>query len=76
MNNKTRVLFLVFALMAAPIFLMAQPAANAPVEMADAMRANGMIYVVIAVVLTILAGLLFYVYRLDRKITRLEKASK
>jgi len=35
-----------------------------------------MIYVVVAVVLTILAGLLFYVYRLDRKITRLEKTAR
>jgi hypothetical protein len=43
--------------------------------MADAMRANGMIYVVVAVLLTILLGLLFYVYRLDRKVTRLEKAA-
>lgn len=39
---------------------------------ADLMRSNGRIYVVVAVVLTILAGLLFYVFRLDRKITRLE----
>jgi hypothetical protein len=76
MNNKNRLLRLVLALMAVPMIPMAQPAGNAPVEMADAMRANGMIYVVIAVVLTILAGLLFYVYRLDRKITRLEKAFK
>jgi hypothetical protein len=41
--------------------------------MADAMRSNGKIYVVIAVILTILAGLLFYVARLDRKISKLEK---
>ncbi len=40
---------------------------------ADFMRSNGRIYVVIAVVLTILAGLLIYVIRLDRKITRVEK---
>lgn len=44
-----------------------------PAEMADAMRSNGKIYVVIAVILTILAGLLFYVARLDRKISKLEK---
>lgn len=46
---------------------------NAPVEMADGMRASGKIYVVIAIILTILAGLIFYVARLDRKITRFEK---
>ena len=44
-----------------------------PAEMADAMRSNGKIYVVIAVILTILAGLIFYVARLDRKISKLEK---
>jgi hypothetical protein len=43
------------------------------VEMADGMRQSGKIYVVIAVILTILAGLIFYLIRLDRKITRLEK---
>lgn len=41
--------------------------------MADTMRSNGRIYVVIAVVVTILIGLLLYVFRLDRKISRLEK---
>lgn len=44
-----------------------------PVEMADGMRQSGKIYVVIAVILTILAGLIFYIIRLDRKISRLEK---
>jgi CcmD family protein len=44
-----------------------------PAEMADVMRSNGKIYVVIAVILTILAGLIFYVVRLDRKISKLEK---
>ena len=42
-------------------------------EMADAMRSNGKIYVVIAVIATILLGLILYVARLDRKISRLEK---
>ena len=37
------------------------------------MRSAGKIYVVLAVVLTILAGLIFYVVRLDRKINKLEK---
>ena len=37
------------------------------------MRSNGKIYVVVGVVLIILVGLLLYMVRLDRKITRLEK---
>lgn len=43
------------------------------VEMADKMRSNGRIYVVVAVMLTILAGLILYVVRLDKKISKLEK---
>jgi uncharacterized membrane protein YidH (DUF202 family) len=42
-------------------------------EPTDFMRSNGKIYVVVAVVLTILLGLFLYVYNLDRKITKLEK---
>ena len=43
------------------------------VQMGDMMRDNGRIYVVVAVVLTILIGLILYGVRLDKKITRLEK---
>ena len=43
------------------------------VKMADVMKENGKIYVVIAVMLTILAGLVLYLVRLDRKISKLEK---
>ncbi len=42
-------------------------------EMADKFRADGKIYVVIAVLVTILLGLIIYVARLDRKINKLEK---
>lgn len=43
------------------------------VEMADTMRSNGKIYVVVAVCLTILIGLFIYVARVDRKVSRFEK---
>ena len=46
---------------------------NAP--MADIMRSEGKIYVVLAVILTIFAGIIFYLVRLDRKISKLEKGS-
>ena len=39
------------------------------------MRASGKIYVVLAIALTILAGLVLYVMRLDRKISKLEKGN-
>lgn len=47
-----------------------------PVQMADAFRANGKIYVVVAVVVTIVAGVVIYLINLDRKISRLEKGRK
>ena len=62
-------LFLVCCLLCSTI-LFAQD--NKP-EMADMMRNNGKIYVVVAVCLTILIGLFVYVFLLDRKISRLEK---
>ena len=43
--------------------------------MADAMRANGKIYVVVAVVLIVLTGMFIYLIRLDRKINKLEKGA-
>ena len=43
------------------------------VDMADTMRSNGRIYVVVAVMLTILIGLILYIVRLDKKISKLEK---
>ncbi len=46
------------------------------VEMADKFREDGKIYVVIAVVAIILVGIFIYLFRLDRKITELEKRIK
>jgi uncharacterized integral membrane protein len=46
---------------------------NGSVEMADTMRQNGKIYVVVAVILTIFTGIIIYLVRLDRKITKLER---
>jgi CcmD family protein len=48
---------------------------NAP-EMADALRQSGKIYVVVAAVVIIVAGLLFYLISLDRKVSRLEQEIK
>jgi hypothetical protein len=42
-------------------------------DKADVMRSGGKIYVVMAIVITILAGLLIYMARLDRKLSKLEK---
>lgn len=42
-------------------------------EMADTMRADGKIYVVVLVLATIFAGIIAYLVRIDRKISKLEK---
>lgn len=42
----------------------------------DMMRSNGKIMVVVAVVITILLGLFFYLVSLDRKINKMEKEGK
>jgi len=47
--------------------------ANAQVEMADTMRSEGKIYVVVGILLIIFAGLITYLILLDRKVSRLEK---
>lgn len=57
-------------LFAAPLF-----AADTP-EMADTFRADGKIYVVVAVISIVFIGLSIWLFRLDRKISRLEKNQK
>ncbi len=42
-------------------------------EANSGLRADGKIWVVMAVCITILAGLLFYLWRIDRKVSALEK---
>ena len=44
--------------------------------MADIMRSNGKIYVVVAVVATILIGLIAYMIKVEKKISTLEKDLK
>ncbi len=43
------------------------------IEMADVMRSNGKIYVVIAVLLTIFAGLLIFLISQEMKLKKLER---
>jgi CcmD family protein len=65
-------LFVVFNSVAAA---WAQTETDAP-EMADALRQNGKIYVVVVAVAIIVAGMLVYLISLDRKVSRLEKEIK
>lgn len=47
-----------------------------PIEMADQMREDGKIYVVVAVLLAILIGLIVYLITIDKKLSRMEKEIK
>ncbi|GMQ27968.1 CcmD family protein [Algoriphagus confluentis] len=46
---------------------------NTTVEMADQMRADGKIYVLVGIILIIFAGMVVYIINTDRKISKLEK---
>lgn len=65
---KRQLLFLLLAVIAS-----VSQAQDRSVQMADNMRSNGKIYVVVVVILTIFAGIVLYLIRLDRKIAKLEK---
>jgi ABC-type amino acid transport system permease subunit len=69
MKNFVKI-FLLLIMMSHTSLLFAQ---DKKVEMADMMRSNGKIYIVVAVCLTILIGLFIYVWNVDRKIGKIEK---
>ncbi len=50
--------------------------AQGEVEMADEMRSNGKIYVVVAVACIVFAVITAYIISVDRKISKLEKSLK
>ena len=55
------------------LFIMAPAYGQEKVEMADNLRSEGKIYVVVAIVLIVLAGLIFYLFLMDKKVKKLEK---
>ncbi len=67
--QKASFLTIVFSLLAVA-GVMAQE--NQP-EMADIMRTDGKIYVVVLVLATIFAGIIAYLVRIERKINKIEK---
>ena len=54
-------------------FVISTGSAFGQTEMADVMRSNGKIYVVVAVVAIIFAGIVVYLISIDRKANRLER---
>lgn len=67
MMNKKMILLLCIMLSAITTFAQSQNVST------DVMLSNGKIYVVMAVCLTILIGLIAYVVATDKKISKLEK---
>jgi hypothetical protein len=67
MNNK-HILF-VFTI----LLTLVEPAAAQQPEMADVMRSEGKIYVVVGIILIILAGLIIYLFVQDKKLSKIEK---
>lgn len=53
--------------------LFAQQSVQSDVAMADQMRADGKIWVVVGVIALIFAGIITYLIRLDSKISKVEK---
>jgi CcmD family protein len=72
MNKVVKMVSLLLVLM---ISINLQAQETVVEDTASLMRSNGKIYVVVAVVVTILLGLFAYVFNLDRKISKLEKNS-
>lgn len=59
------------------VMLMLPFMANAQgADMADAFRSSGKIYIVVAVVVCILTGILIYIFQTERKLNKLEKELK
>lgn len=46
---------------------------NTRIEMADVMRAEGKIYVLVGIIVIVFAGIVGYVINTDRKVARLEQ---
>jgi hypothetical protein len=51
-------------------------AQDSSVQMADALRQEGKIYVVVACIFVIVGGLVLFLIRVDGKLSRLEKESR
>ena len=61
-----------YLLLTLSVFSMS-PLVAQDVEMADTFRSEGKIYVVVAIVLIVLAGLVTYLFVIDRKVRKLER---
>ncbi|MBA4851115.1 CcmD family protein [Emticicia sp. BO119] len=63
----------IIALLTLTLLISTNLFAQQEVEMADKMREDGKIWVVVAVIAVVLAGIIGYLVLLDRKISKIEK---
>ncbi len=70
-KSKIALLFCISVML--PMLLSAQ---GSDVEMADTLRSNGKIFVVIGVIGIILFGILIFLLLIDKKVRNLEKSQK
>ena len=63
---------LTFVILLTTLNLFAQ---ESEIEMADALRSSGKIYIVVACVVIILVGLLAYLFAIEKRLKMLEKKS-
>jgi glycerol-3-phosphate acyltransferase PlsY len=70
--NIINKIWLTLSLIFTGIMSNAQAADPNAVEMADVLHQNGKIYLVVLVLVTIFAGIIFLLLRIERKLNRLE----
>tara|TARA_R110001592_G_C13118470_1_gene745622 strand:+ start:853 stop:1101 length:249 start_codon:yes stop_codon:yes gene_type:complete len=73
MKKFLTVLFLCFSLASVAQEITKDSYTDQTVEMADTMRSNGKIYVVVAVIMILFVGFSIYTISVDKKISKLEK---
>ncbi|MFN8344412.1 MAG: CcmD family protein [Spirosomataceae bacterium] len=70
-----KIFFLLFSVFLS-VNLFAQQSVTQETPMADQMRADGKIWVVVAVIATLFAGIIAFLVSMDRKVSKLEKQLK
>ena len=81
MNNQLpdtlmRNIFFLFFSLFLSVNLFAQQSVTQEISMADQMRADGKIWVVVMVISVIFAGIIAFLVNIDRKVSKLEKQLK
>ena len=73
MKNKVSIAVFIAVNFLLSLNLFAQQSVSQEVTMADQMRADGKIWVVVAVIGVLFAGIIGFLVSIDRKVSKLEK---